>query len=206
MQDIISDNIEYLQRHELDALDALAGIDAGPAHPEELQTMIALARANVPGVTLAAATLERVYYQHPECIFPFRCGSRIAGGIAFLYLNEDGFDRLLLDELDFSDPDPAVLIRAGETPSALYVWALAARGRAAAGIANVSAHLRQEPFARADYYAQPSSVDGARLLAQLGFVRANSFQPSLWTYRRLCNRIPAAPRQELAQSYRRMGQ
>ncbi|HEY2755350.1 MAG TPA: hypothetical protein VGJ01_06350 [Pseudolabrys sp.] len=124
--------------------------------------------------------------------------------IAFLYLNEDGFDRLLLDELDFSDPDPAILIRPGATPAALYVWALAARGRAAAGIANVSAHLRQEPLAQADYYAQPSSVDGARLLAQLGFVRANSFQPSLWTYRRLC--IPAASRQELAQSYRRMGQ
>ena len=206
MQDLISDNIEYLQRHELDALDPHAGIDASPAHPDELQTMIALARANVPGVTLGAATLERVYYQHPECIFPFRCGRRIAGGIAFLYLNEDGFDRLLLDELDFSDPDPAVLIGAGETPAALYVWALAARGRAAAGIANVSAHLRREPFAQADYYAQPSSVDGARLLAQIGFVRANSFQPSLWTYRRLCNRIPAAPRQELAQSYRRMGQ
>jgi hypothetical protein len=206
MQDLISDNIEYLQRHELDALDALAGIDASPARPEELPTMIALARANVPGVTLGAATLERVYSQHPECIFPFRCGGRIAGGIAFLYLNEDGFDRLLLDELDFSDPDPAVLIGAGEAPAALYVWALAARGRAAAGIANVSTHLRQEPFAQADYYAQPSSVDGARLLAQLGFVRANSFQPSLWTYRRLCNRIPAAPRQELAQSYRRVGQ
>jgi GNAT superfamily N-acetyltransferase len=101
----------------------------------------------------------------------------------------------MLDELDFSDPDPAVLIKAGETPAALYVWALAARGRAAAGIANVSAHLHQEPFAHADYYAQPSSVDGARLLAQLGFVLANSFQPSLWTYRQLCNRIPAAPRQ-----------
>jgi hypothetical protein len=49
--------------------------------------------------------------------------------IAFLYLNEDGFDRLLLDELDFSDPDPAILIRPGATPAALYVWALAARTR-----------------------------------------------------------------------------
>ncbi|HEY2755351.1 MAG TPA: hypothetical protein VGJ01_06355 [Pseudolabrys sp.] len=79
MQDIISDNIAYLQRHELDALDALTGIDASPARPDELPTMIALARAHVPGVTLEAATLERVYYQHPECIFPFRCGGRIAG-------------------------------------------------------------------------------------------------------------------------------
>ena len=182
----------FLQ-HELDLLEPHGSVDASPARPEEVPAMIALARRFVPGVAIADAAVERIYRQHPQCVFPFRCGGRIAGGIAFLYLNEEGLDRLLLDELDFSAPDPAVLIDVGERPAALYVWALAARGRAAAGVAHVSAQLRREPFARADYYAQPSTPDGARFLAQLGFARTNSFQRNLWTYRRLRNRAPARP-------------
>jgi hypothetical protein len=186
----------FSRRHEFDRLERYAGIDASPALPHELPAMIALARMAVPGVAVATATVERVYRQHPQCIFPFRCGGRIAGGMAFLYLNEDGLDRLLLDELDFSDPDPDVLTPIGEAPAALYVWALAARGRAAAGIANVSAWLRRKPFASADYYAQPSTAHGLRILQQVGFEPTNSFQRSLWIYRRLRNRAPvrrAAP-------------
>ena len=178
-------------RHELDFLEAFSDIDASPAQPHELPAMIALARAAVPGVAVETATVERVYRQHPQGLFPFRCSGRIAGGMAFLFLNEDGLDRLLLDELDFSDPDPAVLTPPGETPAALYVWALAARGRAAGGIANVSVYLRREPFALADYYAQPSTAQGLRALQQLGFESTNSFQRSLWTYRRHRNPAPA---------------
>jgi hypothetical protein len=180
-------------RHELDFLEAFSDIDASPAQPHELPAMITLARAAVPGVAVEAATVERVYRQHPQSIFPFRCNGRVTGGMAFLFLNEDGLDRLLLDELDFSDPDPNVLTTLGDAPAALYVWALAARGRAAAGIANVSVYLRRNPFALADYYAQPSTAQGLRALQQLGFESTNSFQRSLWIYRRLRNRAPVRP-------------
>jgi hypothetical protein len=189
----ISANAGSLVRHELDLLERHKDIDASPARAEELPAMLALARATVPGVTVAATAVERVYRLHPESIFPFRCAGEITGGIAFLYLNDDGLDRLLLDELDFSDPDPAVLTQPGEVPAALYVWALVARGRSAGGIANVSLKLREEPFATADYYAQPATPSGARLLAQLGFEPENSFQRSLWIYRRFRNRVPVQP-------------
>ncbi|MGH6985146.1 MAG: hypothetical protein ACREEI_13045 [Stellaceae bacterium] len=187
------EKVDSLQRHELDLLERCAQVDASPARPEELPAMLALARGAVPGVSVRAATVERIYHVNPECIFPFRYGRRIVGGIAFLYLNDDGLDRLLLDEVDFADPDPAILTRFGEAPAALYVWALVARGRAAAGIANVSLRLREEPYSLADYYAQPASRDGARLLAQIGFQPENSFQRSLWTYRRLRNRAARQP-------------
>jgi hypothetical protein len=186
----------FSQRHELDLLENHEDVDASPAQPEELPTMIMLA-SMVPGVKIKPATVERVYDQHPACIFPFRCGGRIVGGMAFLYLNEDGLDRLLLDELNFSDPDPKILARPGEAPTALYIWALAARGRAAAGMANVSVWLRQEPFSSADYYAQPSTQHGTRILLQVGFEPANSFQHDLWTYRRLCNRVAMQPMEAL---------
>jgi hypothetical protein len=183
----------FLQRHELDLLESCAEIDASPARHEELPAMLALARGAVPGVSVKADAVERVYQLNSECIFPFRYGRRIIGGIAFLYLNDDGLDRLLLDELDFADPDPTILAPRGETPAALYVWALVARGRAAGGIANVSLRLREGPYSFADYYAQPATRDGGRLLARLGFQPENSFQRSLWTYRRLRKRVPAQP-------------
>jgi hypothetical protein len=188
---------EFSQRHEFDLLETHDDIDARPAQPEELPAMVVLARAAVPGVRIRTATVKRVYCRHPHCIFPFRCGGKIAGGMAFLFLNEDGLDRLLLDELDFSNPDPKILAQFGEKPAALYIWALAARGRAAAGIANVSAWLRKEPFSSADYFAQPSTQHGARILVQVGFEPANSFQPNLWTYRRLRTRVARQPAEAL---------
>jgi hypothetical protein len=189
----IPGNAGLSQRHEFDLLETVPSVDASPAKPEELPAMIALARTAVPGVSIATETVKRVYRRHPQCIFPFRSRGNILGGMAFLYLNEDGLDRLLLDEIDFSDPDPAILCGYGETPAAIYIWALAARGRATGGIANVSAWLRREPFSRADYYAQPASKQGARIMIQVGFEPTSSFQRDLWMYRRLCNRVQARP-------------
>ncbi|MFX5761043.1 hypothetical protein ABTE44_20145, partial [Acinetobacter baumannii] len=79
-----------------------------------------------------------VYRHQAPSIFPFRAGGRIRGGIAFLYLNQHGLEHLLLGSFDFADPDRGLLARPDDTPAALYVWALAARGRAAAGIADVA--------------------------------------------------------------------
>ncbi len=189
----ILENGGFSKRHELDLLDPYEEFDASPARLWELPEMIGLARAAVPGVAVKAETVERVYHRHPESIFPFRSGGRIVGGLALLYLNDDGFDRLLLDELDFSDPDHAVLIAAGERPAAIYIWALAARGRGAMGIANVCARLHAEPYSCVDYYAQPATAGGRRLLTQVGFTPTRSFQRNLWIYRRLCNRVPTQP-------------
>jgi hypothetical protein len=184
---------EYSQRHECDLLERYEALDASPAQLDEIPVMIALAREYVPGVAIADSTVERIYRKNPESILPFRLQGRIVGGIALLYLNDDGLDRLLLDELDFSDPDPAVLAEIGESPAAIYIWAIAARGRAAAGIANVCAHMRDEPYARADFYSLPQTWPGTRILVQTGFTPISSFQRDLWVYRRLCNRKPAQP-------------
>lgn len=151
--------------------------------------MVAIAHQAISAISISQSAVERVFGHHPECIFPFRQHGRIEGGIAYLFLNEQGLEALLLDEIDFSAPDVALLARRNEAPSAIYAWAMAARGRAAAGLGNVALRLRAAPYTWADYYAQPATADGARFLAQLGFERTPSFQPDLWTYRRLCNRV-----------------
>ena len=99
-----------------------------------------------------------------------------------------GHDALLLDNVDLKNPDREFLAASDEEVSAIYVWALAAYGRAVMGIANVAAYLRRPRFAGANYFAQPSSSAGRDLLIALGFEPIPSFQADLWCYERPWNR------------------
>lgn len=183
----------HRQRHELDLLRSYDWIDARPATIDELPTMVAMARETIPAISIGYDSVERIFVHNQECIFPFRRDGKIVGGVAWLFLNELGLEALLLDEIDFSRPNLALLTRRNQAPAAIYAWAMAGRGRAAAGLANVASRLRAAPYSWADYYAQPATADGARFLAQLGFAPTPSFQRDLWTYRRLCNRVMPAP-------------
>lgn len=177
-------------RREFDLLPTYPEIDIRPAAVAELPAMVDLARTAVPGVRIELAAVERIFRHQAESIYPYRSAGRIVGGIAFLHLTDAGLDQVLLGEFDFARPDLALLTPAGEVPAALYIWAVAARGRAAGGMGNTANRMHRSPFAQADFYAQPSTADGERILERCGFEPISSFQPNLWTYQRLCNRRP----------------
>ncbi|GLH81539.1 hypothetical protein SSBR45G_64480 [Bradyrhizobium sp. SSBR45G] len=126
----------------------------------------------------------------PASIFVLCRGSRLLGGIAFLYLNCEGLDALLLDDFNLNNPPRGFLARPDEEPAAIYVWALVAQGRGALGLGNVAEVLRGPRYRAADYYAQPSSDEGRAFLSALGFTPRASFQPDLWWYQRPWNRLP----------------
>jgi|SRR6516164_4342304 hypothetical protein len=180
---------DFAPRHELDRLSPSAAIEAGPATPEQLRTLAAIAKREIPGVN-ASAELAHLLQADPESIFSFRRAGNLLGGIAFLYLNCRGQDALLLDNIDLKNPQREYLARADENVAAIYVWALAGYGRAVMGLGSVAAHLRKPRFMEADYYAQPSSKDGRELLIALGFRPIPSFQPDLWCYQRPWHRLP----------------
>jgi hypothetical protein len=186
------------QRRELDLLGPSAEVHVSPATTAELPAMVDIAVRSIPGVRVALRTVERIHRFHPQSIFAFRLDGRIKGGIAFLFLNAIGFDALILDEMNISDPDTRFLARPGEEPAALYVWALAAEGRAVAGCGNICALMRRPPYGRADYYAQPATADGLRFSRQVGLYRVPSFQRDLWTYQRMVNRGGAVPLRAVA--------
>lgn len=189
---------DYSLRHELDRLPPSAAIDAGPAGPEELERLAAIAEREIPGVN-ASAGLAHALASDPESIFSFRRAGNLLGGIAFLFLNCSGHDALLLDTIDLKNPDRAYLAQPDENVAAIYVWALAGYGRAVMGLGSVAAHLRTARFIDADYYAQPSSKDGRELLIALGFGPIPSFQPNLWCYQRPWHRPqPIWPASNLA--------
>jgi len=175
-------------RHELDGLAPTSLINVGPARQDQIAGLAAIARQEIPGVNLSETGLAHFLRADPESIFAFSRNGDLLGGIAFLYLNCRGHDALLLDDIDLKNPQREFLAAPDEEVSAIYVWALAAFGRAVVGIANVAAHLRRQRFVGANYFAVPSSEAGRDLLIALGFEGIPSFQADLWCYERPWNR------------------
>jgi hypothetical protein len=177
-------------RHELDGLSSTSTISAGPATDRQLADLVAIARREIPGVSVSEAGLARFLRSDPESIFAFERAGNLLGGIAFLYLNCRGYDALLLDGIDLKNPSHEFLARPDEEVSAIYVWALACHGRAVVGLGNVAAHLRLPRFVSADYFAQPSTTAGRDLLIAIGFAPILGMKTNLWRYERPWNRVP----------------
>jgi hypothetical protein len=186
--------------HDFDTLKPLASVEARPAIDIEIQRLAAFAHDAVPGVTLCAAELQAYCEINPRTVFAFTRGGQLLGGIAFLFLNEDGLDALMLDEIDLRRPQRRLLAAADAEPAAIYWWALAARGRGLAGLGQLARVFSRRQYRGVDFYAQPSSADGVRIASALGFERVPSWQHDLWTYRRAANRSPARSEAHLRQA------
>jgi len=181
---------EKVSRHPLDGLTATTAITVRLATHAQLPALTAIARAEIPGVCLSHQGLAQFLQHDPESIFTFERSGNLLGGVAFLHLNCRGHDALLLDAIDLKAPSHKFLARPDEDVSAMYIWAVAGRGRAALGLGNVNEYLKKPRFLGADYFAQPSTPAGRALLVALGFRQIQSFQPDLWTYERPRNRLP----------------
>jgi hypothetical protein len=177
-------------RHDFDVLPRSAEIDVQPAQPHDLSALADMANRLVPGVRISEPDLGRYLAVDPESILTFSRKSQLLGAVAFLYLNSRGHDALILDDMNLTQPDLGLLAGRSEEVSAIYVWAIAGRGRAMAGLGNVSEQLSGQRLVAADLYAQPSSADGRNLMIALGFERIPSFQHELWRYQRPWNRLP----------------
>jgi len=188
MQKKLRGSSDFGLRHELDGLAPTPAISVGLATQDQIATLAAIARREIPGIDLSAKGLAHFHRADPESIFAFSRNGSLLGGIAFLYLNCRGHDALLLDTIDLKNPQREFLASPEEEVSAIYVWALAAFGRAVVGIGNVAAYLRRPRFAAANYFAVPSSQAGRDLLIALGFERIPSFQDDLFSYERPWNR------------------
>jgi hypothetical protein len=185
---------DFVPRHELDDLSPTSAIAVGLATPRHLADLVAIARREIPGVSISEAGLAQFLRGDPESIFAFERAGNLLGGIAFLYLNRRGHDALLLDGIDLKNPNHEFLARPDEDVSAIYVWALACHGRAVVGLANVAEYLRNPRFNKANYFAQPSTTAGRDLLIAIGFRPMSRFQFDLWRYERPWHRrLPEMP-------------
>jgi hypothetical protein len=184
----------FAPRHDFDMLPRSAEIEVQPTRRAELWALADMANRLVPGVQITEPDLERYFAFDPESILTFRRKTKLLGAVAFLYLNSQGHDALMLDDINLTHPDLRLLAGQSGEVSAIYVWAIAGHGRAMAGLGNVSKHLSEPRLAAADLYAQPSSADGRNLMIALGFEPIPSCQHELWCYERPWNRLSSNAR------------
>lgn len=194
MRDPVMERASLVPKHDFDALPRSVEIDVQPARRSELAGLAEMANRLVPGVRIAEPDLEKYFSFDPESILTFSRKGQMLGAVAFLYLNRRGCDALMRAEINLTHPDFGLLAGRFDEVSAIYVWAIAGRGRAMAGLGNVSQHLCKTRFAAADLYAQPSSDDGRNLMIAIGFKPIPSFQRELWCYQRPWNRPSSGAR------------
>jgi hypothetical protein len=190
MHDQDMERAPFAARRDFDMLPPSAEIDVQPARRSELSALADMANRLVPGVQIAEPELERYFAFDSKSILTFSRKQRLLGAVAFLYLNSRGHDALIFDRIDLTHPDVRLLAGCSDEVSAIYVWAIAGRGKAMGGLGNVSIHLSEPRLRSADLYAHPSSADGRNLMVTLGFEPIRSRQQDLWRYERPWNRVP----------------
>lgn len=196
MPALVKESGPLVARHDFDMLPRSRDIEVRPAQRSELSAIAEMGNRMVPGVHIGVSDLEHYFSFDPDSILTFGRRGKLLGAVAFIYLNGRGLEALLSAEMTLTKPDFSLLAGRSEEASAIYVWAIAGKGRAMAGLGNVSEHLCKTRLASADLYAQPSSEDGRNLMIAIGFAPIESSQRELWRYQRPWNRTSASPKHD----------
>ena len=106
-----------------------------------------------------------------------------------LLLNNRGLEQLLAGSIDFANPALECLSEPGTPVTAIYKWAVVARGTTAEGLHLMSKHLQGPLYAAANLYARAVGAAAQRLDFNLGFTPVRP-DGDLLVYVRMCNRAP----------------
>lgn len=193
----LMENIQY-SRHEFDLLEPpkVARIQLRTATVEDIDTAREFAQRELPGNIAAGEVLEKAILHNPDNVLAFCRNDKIVGIWAMLMLGPVALEQLLLGEFNAIDPDFRFLTPGGDTPVAIYKWAVVAPGMAAEGIRHVSRFLRQPLYLRTNFFSRPNTDVGVKLNHSLGFRPIESQTPGLFRYIRLVNR--ASPMSQAA--------
>jgi len=158
----------------------------------EIPELVRMAATEIPSLTAAEAAVVRVQEKHPESVWAFRRDGKLVGVYSMLLLNSIGHERLIDGQLDCSNPSLECLSEPGQPVTAIYKWAVVARGAAAEGIYAMSRHLQNQLYANANLYARAIGDAAQRLDFNLGFrpLRPDS---DLLVYIRMRNRARRSP-------------
>ena len=144
-----------MQRREFDHLGRMdrPGTVAKRVDFGEIRELLAFAGREIPVLSSANEAVAKVIDRNRDSVWVFRRDERTVGIYAMLHLSKDGLEALLLGELNASHPDPAMMVRTGGSPAAIYKWAVVAPRAAIMGVCAMSRFLQAENFATANLYA-----------------------------------------------------
>jgi len=179
-------------RHEFDRLEVPTRprIRLHRATVEDIGATRQMAAQELPGAVASEEAIARTISQNRNSVLLFYKNADVVGIWAMLMLTASGLEALLLGEFDGLNPNPKWIAVTGDSPAAIYHWAVVAPGLASEGIRHVSHFLRQPPFRSANFYSRPNTEVGIRLNLGLGFHAIQAGTPGLFRYVRLINRAP----------------
>jgi predicted GNAT family N-acyltransferase len=173
-----------LKHRPLDLIPPSRRFVLRPARVCEVGPLIEAAAQEIPAMKVIEPAIRRVFSFNQETILAVLDHKGLAGGFAFLYLNEVGFERLLAGGFSVADPDLGHLAAPGEAPSALYAWAMYLPGSRVAAMGNVMQFVRRPGFASLDMYARPGTLRGTRFMERTGFEPVPGGPADLFVYHR----------------------
>jgi hypothetical protein len=176
-------------KREFDELQFLPArrVSATAAALVEIPDLVRIAALEIPSLAAAEGAGMRVQRKHPESIWAFRRGDQTVGIYAMLLLNSRGLEQLLAGSIDFANPALECLSEPGTAVTAIYKWAVVARGTTAEGLHLMSKHLQGPLYATANLYAKAIGTAAQRLDFNLGFTPVRPGD-DLLIYVRMCNR------------------
>lgn len=168
-----------------------------------IDRLVAEADARIGGLAKASVA-QRVVAHNPDSMWAFArkatfdpLNPKGDGFIALLLLNEEGLRSLAARTLDASNPDPALLAKAGERPAGAYVWATYAPGTLAPAVALVLERMSSPPYDNVPLFTRTTTSDGLRFTEALGFrkgARIDGIEaPHLYVYERSNPKATNAP-------------
>lgn len=173
-----------LKHRLLDLIPPSRRFTLRPVEECEIGRLIEAAARDIPAMKVIEPAIRRVFSYNRETILAVISSKGLIGGFAILYLNRAGLERLLRGSFSVADPDLSHLASPGETPSALYAWAMYLPGQAVAAMGNVMQFVRRPGLAEIDMYARPGTLKGWRFMERTGFERVAGGPADLFVYRR----------------------
>ncbi|HEY8950560.1 MAG TPA: hypothetical protein VIM56_16875 [Rhizomicrobium sp.] len=148
----------------------------GRSPAEELPEIYALTQQEL-GTNLAPLeTLQKMHAHNRDTMWSVyrasdqsRADKKLAGYIAFLFLNKPGLETLEEGRFDQFDPDMRLVVPSDTRPEAMYVWVTVMRKISRIGIWLVANALGAERYGGIPIFATAGSMGGLNTLKGRGF-------------------------------------
>jgi hypothetical protein len=154
----------------------------------DFQPLAQLARKTIGEGLSSLDTVRDILGRNPNSVLVFERDQEAVGFWAMLMLTSEGLEALLTAEFNPLVPDSSRIVSTTESPAAIYVWAVVAKGLASEGIGHVSAFLRQPLYVRANLYTRAATEAGGIIMNATGFVPIKCAMGGLHRYVRHANR------------------
>jgi hypothetical protein len=155
-----------------------------PAQRSEIPALLEAAQAAIGSQLAPLDVVLEVLDHDPDSVWAFDRLGRLVGGLALLFLTEEGVSALVDGSLNRLAPPHSMLVGPHEKPKGIYLWSLYSTRRGAAGLTHCFVRLQGPRYANADLWAGPNTNDGLRFNRTHGFIPVPGGWPGLHRYRR----------------------